>query len=109
MQMVECVPPPLEPEKEAVSPMKAEEHCTPEELSATQMIENLVGDLEPVGSELVITPPKAGKEAGTNEIVAEKIPTQRGLEARVHEVVEFNKEGEEIGKACPSSNNSQLY
>lgn len=103
MQMVECVVPPLEPEEEVVSPMRAKEPDTSEELSATQMIENVVGDLEPEGLELVVAPLKAGEEAGTNEVVPEELPTNRGLEAEVHEVVELNERVRRLAKHIPSS------
>lgn len=43
--------------------MKAEDLGTPEELSATHMIENSLGDLEPNASDLAVTTLEAGEEA----------------------------------------------
>lgn len=38
--------------------MSVDEPVTPEELSATQMIENMLGDLEHEGSDLAVAPSK---------------------------------------------------
>lgn len=57
--MVEYVPPLPEPKEEEVSPMRVEEPGTLKELSATQMMENILGDLEPEVSDLSIAPQEA--------------------------------------------------
>lgn len=52
-QIVEYVPPPPKSEEDVVS---LKEHGTLEEPFATQIIENVLGDLELEGSDLVVAP-----------------------------------------------------
>lgn len=67
------------------------------------MIENVPGGLEPEGSDLALTMPEAGEDPGTTEVTVEEVPTDRNLEVGLHEVVEVDEEGEENGKAHPST------
>lgn len=51
---------------------RVDEPGTPEKLSASQIIENVLGDLEPEGSDIAIAPPKADEKVGRNEAMAEE-------------------------------------
>lgn len=52
------------------------------------MVENVLGDLEPVGSDLAIMPVKTGEEAEKMKLL---LRTNRGLEAGMHEVASWMK------------------
>lgn len=66
--------------------MRVDDPSMPEEQSATQMIENVLGDLEPKASNLAVAPLEASED-----VKDEEVPTGRGHEASadkegVHEV-----------------------
>lgn len=56
------VVPPLEPGEKAVFPMSVDDPSTPRELSATQMIENVFGDLKLKTLGSTIGPSKVGED-----------------------------------------------
>lgn len=92
-QIAEHVHPPPEPEDEAVSLMMAEEPGIPEESSPTQIIEDVLCELESEGSNLAVASPEAGKEPGTSDVTTGEVPSDRGLKAGVHEVIKVDEEG----------------
>lgn len=60
--------------------MMEEERSTLEDLSATQIIEGVLGDLESEGLKLIITPPKVIEDEEVNKIAAEEVPQDGGHE-----------------------------
>lgn len=52
------------------------------------------------GSDLAIPPPEAGEQVGINEVAIEEVPANRGLRG-MHEAIDLEEEGEEIGEAHP--------
>lgn len=67
------------------------------------MIENVLGYFELEGSDLALASRAVGEDAGTTEVMIEKVPTVRILEAGVHKAVQVDEEGKENGKAHPSN------
>lgn len=55
------------------------------------------------GKSLLLTPLKAGEEAGTSEVAVEEVPTDRGHEEGVHQAIKVDEEGVEISEAHPST------
>lgn len=50
----------------------------------------MLGNLEPEGLDISVTPLQASEEARTSEVMAEEIPTDQGLKASVHEIIEVD-------------------
>lgn len=92
---MEVLCPPPKPEEEANQVMLEDSTLNKIHLQQKK-INDILGNLEPESSELIIVPLEIGEEEGTMAGVAKEVLEDWGLEAKVYKAFEASNENEEV-------------